>query len=854
MSSVASGRVAGLDRTRLGADQGRRPLDSGWQVCSTRPDACADPQALEATRPAWLPASVPGTVAGAWRAASGFDWADTPDLDEQDHWFRLTLRRGPEPETRTVLAFDGVATLGEVWLDDERLFETDNMFLEYRHDVSDILARKGSGSARLYLCCRNLTGYLAERRPRARWRSALVAHRNLRWLRTSLLGRMPGICPPAPVVGPWREVWLLEEGGPALESLSVVPELIGDQGRVTVRGRYRVGNPERHETTVVLELGEQACPLTVQADDGAIGFAGTMEIDGPELWWPHTHGRPHRYPAALRIAIDGVERRVPLAAVGFRRFAAGEAGGAFGLSVNGVDVFCRGACWTPADFLGQAPDREALRIALERVVAAGMNMLRIPGNTVYEHDVFYELCDEYGVMVWQDLMFANMDYPFDDEGFLAGVHAEVGQQLARLGHRPCLAVLCGCSEVQQQAAMLGLPESTWRVDWFERDLAGLCQQQRPDVAYVPGSPSGGILPFHLDAGPGHYFGVGGYRRPVADAWLAEPRFASECLAFGVPPEPGSPDATATDLTTLLARTPRDAGADWDFVDICEYYARAIYGADVERLRREDPARHGLVCRAAAGETMSRVQAIWRRPEAVCRGALVWFLRDFWPSAGWGLEGADGSPKSSWFHLKRCWQPRALMFLDRGLNGLRVLVTNDAGEPLSGRLSVSLERFDGVAVASGELALSVPARSVREVAVEQVVGSFVDSAYAYRFGPAGFDLVHAAIETAEGPLTAVHVRDGALPADVEPGQVEVASTTGASGDQELLIGAEALLHTVVLEMPGALPSDNYFHVAPGRPRRVTLRRTSASGKTPCRISALNLAGSPLEIGVDVGAYR
>ena len=147
--------------------------------------------------------------------------------------------------------------------------------------------------------------------------------------------------------------------------------------------------------------------------------------------------------------------------VGFRTLAPGPPGheierDGLSLHVNGVPIFARGALWTPLDIVGLDPSPAELRAALETVTAAGMNMLRVPGFGPYEQDAFHDLCDELGVLVWQDLMFASMDYPFADEGFLRIASAEVGDVAARLAGRPSTAVLCGNSEVEQQVAMLGL--------------------------------------------------------------------------------------------------------------------------------------------------------------------------------------------------------------------------------------------------------------------------------------------------------------------------------------------------------------------------------------------------------------
>ena len=148
-----------------------------------------------------------------------------------------------------------------------------------------------------------------------------------------------------------------------------------------------------------------------------------LTVPGVERWWPHTHGEPVLHDVVLRLIGAAGEVEVDAGRVGFRQLAAGagfsqevEVDG-LDLHVNGVRVFARGAVWTPDDSIGLAPDRERLRAALERARDAGMNMLRIPGTSAYESADFHDLCDELGMLVWQDFMFANLDYPIADEGF-----------------------------------------------------------------------------------------------------------------------------------------------------------------------------------------------------------------------------------------------------------------------------------------------------------------------------------------------------------------------------------------------------------------------------------------------------
>ncbi len=305
-----------------------------------------------------------------------------------------------------------------------------------------------------------------------------------------------------------------------------------------------------------------------------------------------------------------------------------------------------------------------------------MNMLRVAGPMVYECDEFLDLCDLRGVLLWQDFMFANMDYPGEDETFLDGVRAEARQQLARLQARPSLAILCGNSEGAQQAAMSGAPRECWAPPLFEKILADLSDEYCPDVPYCPSSTHGGAFPHQANAGPASYYGVGAYLRPLQDARRAEVRFASECLAFANVPEAETLALLTRDSALRChhalwkERVPRDLGAGWDFDDVRDHYAADLFRIDPMRLRYADHDRYLRVARAVSGEVMAACFAEWRRVRSSCGGALVWFLRDLWPGAGWGVVDATGLPKAAYYYLKRSLQPISLSLSDEGNNGPR----------------------------------------------------------------------------------------------------------------------------------------------------------------------------------------
>src|SRR4051794_36941279 len=503
---------------------------------------------------------------------------DEPDVDAYDWWFRTFFVGEGE-----VLRFGGIATVSEVWLNGELVLESESMF--ERHDV-DVVDRL-HGVNELVIRCRALKPLLAERRkPRARWRAQIVYDGNLRWFRTMMLGRAPGFAPGPAVVGPWRPV-TLEERRPHFEIRTRVE---GGDGVVTVSG----------EGVEDVEVA------------GHRAGGGELRVPGAPLWWPHTHGEPVLHEVRVNGALVG--------RVGFRTLSGL-------LEVNGVPVFARGALWTPV------PEGQ-VRPTLEAARDAGMNMVRIPGTAAYESPEFWDACDELGLLVWQDFMFANFDYPIADPGFRALVEREAAQVLSDIGWRPSLAMLCGNSEVEQQAAMLGLDPELGCGELFGKLLPQALNAAGADVPYVSSSPTGGDLPFRNDVGIAHYFGVGGYRRPLEDVRRAHVKFASECLAIA-----NQPDRDGT------GGAPRDGGAEWDFQDVRAHYLRLLFGAE------RDDERYLELSRFVSGEVMAEVFGEWRRGASPCGGGLILWLRALMPGAGWGVLDHAGNPKVAYHYLR-----------------------------------------------------------------------------------------------------------------------------------------------------------------------------------------------------------
>ncbi|WJH41542.1 glycoside hydrolase family 2 protein [Aliirhizobium terrae] len=541
-------------------------------------------------------------------------------------------------------------------------------------------------------------------------------------------------------------------------------------------------------------------------------YSAELHLPGIKPWWPHTHGEAVLHEVTLRI--DG--RDMPLARTGFRSVEVdrGADGNDFAVLVNGEKVFCRGAVWTSADIVRLPGNRASYEPWLRLAKEAGMNMIRVPGIGIYESRDFFALCDEMGLLVWQDLMFANFDYPAADPDFVIHVKSEVDQFLARTSANPSLAIVCGASEIWQQGAMLGLPERIWKGPLCTEILPGLVAEQRPDLPYAENSPSGGALPFYPNAGVAHYYGVGAYLRPLDDARRANIRFAAECLAFSNLSETETLDGGKSGI-------PRDAGADWDFEDVRDHYLGVLYGAAAKALRKNDFERYLTLARAVTGEVMETAFAEWRRPGSSCNGALAFTLQDVMRGPGWGVVGVDGRPKPAWFALKRAFRPVQVLFADEGTNGLDVHILNETAETRALTLEVSCLRDGKMPVVSGRRDLALAPRSNETIACTDLFGAFFDTNYAYRFGPPSHDVVVARLieaDTGKVIAEAFHFplgRDNAI----HGAQLAAGIDQDADG-WWLEVSTDVLTQSVSIQVEGFRPSDNWFHLAPGA-RRIRL---------------------------------
>lgn len=768
-----------------------------WSVVCSPPGAYARPAELSDLWQHGAVMAVPAPVATI---------SDAQDLDAYDWWHHCSV----EVAESTVIEFQGLSFPASVFVDGDPVAECESMFLPLRIEV-------GAGRHGVCVVFRSLNAWLQTRRPRGRWRSSLVGAAGLRWARTTLLGRAPVYGNlPAPV-GFWRPVVA------TAARLSIRLSVTADPatGAVGIAGWPISATQSTIEATVLDPSGETVAIGSCTATDR---FRVTAKVRDPQLWWPHGYGPQSLYRVMIRVD----DQEVGVRTFGFRSVEADTDDDGFGLRINGVPIFCRGVTWSPPDPVRLTVDEHTMRANLAAFAHAGANMVRVVGGLVYEQAEFWELCAELGLMVWQDAMQATFDPPAEVSELIV---REMTELFGALSGNPALAVVSGGSETLQRPEMLGIGLGDFDMPGIDF-LLPQTVAEHSGVPYVRASPSppadAGDLAIRPDTGVAHWFGVGGYLRPVADVRTAGVRFAAECLAFANPPSAAAIEryfgsaAVAGHHPDWKAEVPRDRGSSWDFEDVRDFYVREVFAEDPFAVRRVDPQRYLELGRLAIAEAMLQCFAFWRQPDSRCAGALVLTSKDVRPGAGWGLMDVDGEPKAALQALARVWAPVSVVLTNSGLSGVRIDLYNDTPDALSGELTMIGTNAFGHRTVEARRPVSLPGRSSVSFFDSDLSGSFRDLSNSFRFGQPTADGIEARLRLAGLPDG---LRD-ALIVNPRPSQVNsgfrASLNPGEGTDWLLEVVSDVALRYVCIETPGWTPSDNYFHLIGATPYTVRLQ--------------------------------
>ena len=360
--------------------------------------------------------------------------------------------------TKTILAFDGLDTYATVRLNGTVILQSDNMFISHRVDITDDLSSGGDCHLEIEFKSALLESQrIKDSHPKHKWLGwngdmARLAARKAQYHYGWDWGPVLNTC------GPWRPI-RLEIYEARIDDLRIEYEVDFSSnsvtGFITADVEGSAGKTVEFEVTLEFQTVFKATAAINNDHIARVEF----HINEPKLWYPRSYGGQTRYSVIASLRDGSNELHSVSKRIGFRKAQlvqeADEAGKSFYFRINGTDVFCGGSNWIPADSFAPRITEREYRKWLQAVVDGNQTMLRIWGGGIWEADAFYRICDELGILVWQDFLFACGNYPAYPE-FLDSVENECIFQLKRLRHHPCIVVYAGNNEDYQIQEQLGL--------------------------------------------------------------------------------------------------------------------------------------------------------------------------------------------------------------------------------------------------------------------------------------------------------------------------------------------------------------------------------------------------------------
>jgi beta-mannosidase len=795
-------------------------------------------------------------------------------LFDNDFEYSRTFTVPPDflSEDAVELVCLGIDTLGEIFLNGEALARVNNMHRTWRFDVKKLL-RPGENSIRILL--RSPTVFTAEA-----YRTGPVEYINT--------GNMAGAGylrkahsqfgwdwgPMLPDAGIWRSIYLEGWSIARLADVYVTQEHSrdGSPGPVTLRVRVRAEAAdlkrfwaEGRSFRALLRITppdrpEEAAETGALIDTIPADTELSLTIEKPLLWWPHGMGGQSLYGVEVELlagetVLDVWRRRIGLRTMTIS-VSPDEWGSEFALTVNGVKIFAMGADYIPEDSVFPRINPERTRRLLEDCVKANFNSIRVWGGGYYPDDYFYDICDELGLTVWQDLMFACNIYELTDE-FAANVAEEIRQNMTRIRHHPCLALWCGNNEME-------LAWTEWdnvknhpphlRADYiklFEALIPGIWKETDPATFYWPASPSSGggfDAPNDPDRGDVHYWEVWHGLKPFGEY---RKRLFRYCSEFGFESLP--------DLKTIQSFAgPEDLNL---FSPVLEAHQRCpggngkilYYIAETYRYPK-DFAALVYISQVLQMESIQSGVDHWRRHRGRCMGAIYWQLNDCWPVTSWSSIDYYGRWKALHYGARRFFAPvRATLFIDEteavppgSLAGplkrtVRVFAHNETRRLVRARLTVCLRDRDFALLSKESLSVELPPLSALEVFVRDYRG-LVKSAAEERSSFVTAELLSGdPCVSAPGEILS---RESAL--FVPPKYFSFRKPSYRLDVQDrgehfaIRVGADSFCRFVRLEIQGedVVFSDNYFDISSRE--GVEVLASKAELRRPCCARSLEAA--------------
>jgi beta-mannosidase len=623
---------------------------------------------------------------------------EATEISKKDYIYRRTfdLPAGVLSKKHIELVISGLDTLAVITVNKQKIAETDNCFRTYRFDLSAIVKPTDNEIEILF---KSPYTYMEHRQ------KAVKLIKNIGHLRKVQCHFGWDWGPNLPPVGIFGAIDI--EGYDCRIEDFIIHQSHEDKKVVLdIKAKLNDATNKKAKLSLANPNGETR-EYIGDFIDGKYRFS--VDIDNPELWWCNGLGNQPLYLIDLSVigetgaVSDHVTKKIGLRTIKLDT-SPDKYGTQFRFLVNDVPIFAKGANFIPTDSFVTRTRREDLSYYIESAKTANMNMLRVWGGGHYESDDFYDLCDQYGILVWQDFAFCDNSYPFFEKSFIKNVHREVIDNIRRIRHHASLAIWSGNNENEMILMLLNKKKRLYRsnIDFYYNVLRKWVDKLDGVTPYWPGSPSSGstgIKALDIDHGDSHLWNVWHGLMPIEEFRKFPARFCSE---FGVESFPSmkamhsfcdNPDMNYLD-PVVLSHQKSVGGNQKILFYLMAKYQNPKHFDDFVYLSQL--VQSGAI-RFATDE--------WRRHFGRCNGSLFWQFNDCWPVASWAGIDYLKQPKAVHYHARH-FNKMVCLSNDYFTDHADIYLENDLPEPIKGTLKWTVRDFFGKVISEGETAAHI----------------------------------------------------------------------------------------------------------------------------------------------------
>lgn len=792
----------------------------------------------------WMPATVPGTVHTDLMANGVIEdpfyrinettqqWIDKVDWE-----YRCTFNAPEEITGKNIinLLFKGLDTYATVYLNSEKILESDNMHRTWKVDVKNEI-KKGENTLHIVFDSPIKRGM----KELEKYGLLLPASNDqsenggMGANKVSVFTRKAGYHygwdwgPRLVTSGIWRDVILEAADNIIIEDLFIKQNSVNAQN-ASITAQVAVNNIEAGGYVVTLLDKKRGSVLNRKNVDLAKGN-NTISVDAsirkPQLWWPAGMGNQNMYLFEVQISKGNKTVASHSISTGLRTIELvrekDQWGESFYFKINNVPLFAKGANYIPNDSFLPRVGKKGYDKVVADAVNANMNMLRVWGGGVYEDDYFYQLCDEKGILVWQDFMFACSMYPGNDE-FLENIRQEAIDNVVRLRNHPSIALWCGNNEINLAWHYYGNGGWGWKQKYtedqqkmineaylaiFHNIIPAVVDKYSHGIDYWPSSPQAGYEA-HQHAGDKntsgdmHYWGVWHSLHPFSDYDKYKARFMSE-YGFQSFPEFETVKKYALpedyDIESTVMSSHQRSGIG--NLRIREYMGQEYnVPAGFEQFLYMSQVLQAKGIKAA-------IEA-HRRARPYCMGTLYWQINDCWPVASWSSTDYYHNWKAMHYMAKKAFEPVTLSMTEED-GQLKIYAISDRLKDFKAQLSVTLMGFDGKIIGNTK----------RQVTVAAATSQIIESAEIEKLlNNANKDEVFLNVTLSSGKdmiANSLYYFDSIKNLKLLQPEIKYSATSSKPGFVTVSISSTTLVKDLMLSIPGRFAhfSDNYFDLMPG----------------------------------------